>query len=162
MPTKVKITFGPSWPFWNSFDAIWRKYKWTRDNRTFVSSRFPKNHQIRFLRYDVRKELKSLQFTWCLSCIYREIYFILLLSLQMNISLFVLFSVVTVLLIHNSDAWRRRRRWRFRIGLPTKGVRSPPPPPCVGSDICAGSCLNGKCTWHCANTCDVMVNGEVM
>lgn len=122
---------------------------------------FSQKSAIRFLRYDVRKELRSLQFTWCLSCIYREIYFILLLSLQMNISLFVLFSVVTVLLIHNSDAWRRRRRFRYRIRR-TKIVRPPSPPSCVGSDICAGSCLNGKCTWHCANTCDVMVNGEVM
>ena len=69
--------------------------------------------------------------------------------------------LVTVLLIHNSDAWRRRRRFRYRIRR-TKIVRPPPPPSCVGSDICVGSCLNGKCTWHCANTCDVMVNGEVM
>jgi hypothetical protein len=68
-------------------------------------------------KIDVRKELRSLQFTWCLSCIYREIYFILLLSLQMNISLFVLFSVVTVLLIHNSDAWRRRCPFRMCVCL---------------------------------------------
>jgi hypothetical protein len=32
---------------------------------------------------------------------------------------------------------------------------------CKANDVCGGSCVNDKCTWHCANLCDVMVDDKV-
>ena len=32
---------------------------------------------------------------------------------------------------------------------------------CKADDVCGGSCVNDKCTWHCANLCDVMVDDKV-
>ena len=31
---------------------------------------------------------------------------------------------------------------------------------CKANDVCGGSCVNDKCTWHCANLCDVMVDDK--